>query len=73
MRAAVGGVMAAAAWSWALLRRLAALRPRRSRRPDRQSETRRSYVFGAISRQAFEAAMKKSGWPSSRRRRRDQA
>jgi hypothetical protein len=67
MRAAVAGTIAAVAWTWALLRR-ATLRKRRPMRADPHHETRRSYVFGAISRETFDAAIRKTGWRSSRDR-----
>jgi len=69
MRAAVATGVALAAWSWALLRRLAMLRTHRPTEPERHRETRRSYAFGAISRQTFEAAMRKTRWSSIRDRR----
>jgi hypothetical protein len=68
MRAAVAGTIAAVAWSWALLRQLATLRKRRPTRADPHHKTRRSYVFGAISRETFDAAIRKTGWRSSRDR-----
>jgi len=50
-------IMASAAgrWLWTRLRRVAA---RRLRAGAQQSETRRSYVFGGISRQSFDAAIR---------------
>jgi len=69
MRIAVETVVALAAWSWARLRRVATLRRHRSTEPDRHRETRRSYVFGAISRETFEAAMRKTRWSSRPARR----
>jgi hypothetical protein len=71
MQVAVATLIAFAARSWALFRRLVTLFPRRSTRPDRHREARRSYVFGAISRQTFEAAMRKTRWSSSPGRRRE--
>jgi len=49
-----------------MLRQLATLRKRRPTRADPHHETRRSYVFGAISRETFDAAIRKTGWRSSR-------
>jgi hypothetical protein len=61
-------VRTAARWIWAALRRLAiALRLLRPQIPG-PSDTRRRYVFGAISRETFEAAKRKA-----RRRRRSRS
>jgi hypothetical protein len=56
--AVVAGVVVVAAWSWKLGRRLVTWRPGGFATPS--PETRRNYVFGAIGRQAFDAAMRKT-------------
>ena len=57
LAAIVGAVAATAIWSWNLGRRLVGLSPRPGSGP---APMRRSYVFGGIGRQAFDAAMKKT-------------
>jgi hypothetical protein len=61
------GMAIAAAWTWAALRKLAiALRPQRRAHTPGPSDSRRRYVFGAISRETFEAAKRKARHPRSR-------
>jgi hypothetical protein len=65
----VGAMGVAAAWSWHLVRRLAVFASRRLATPGPEhAPIRRSYVFGAIGRQAFDAAMKKARKRRPRRR-----
>jgi hypothetical protein len=60
IRAAVAAAVNAAAWSWRTIRGAGALIRPRSGAPDRKlAETRRRYVFGAINRDAFDAATRK--------------
>jgi hypothetical protein len=67
LRIGSAAVVTAAVWIWATLRRAQGIRRLWRRGRGRgPSNTGRRYVFGAISRETFEAAMRKAGRRRSR-------
>jgi hypothetical protein len=68
IRLVVARLIVGISWLWAMIRGLASRPTRKKRVRAGQSDVRRRYVFGAISRETFDAAMRKTRRRSARRR-----